>query len=148
MFINQSLKSFHTMLNARLQRFRDEELWHHPVQQVLSNNEVGLRALFDMYSQRKEKYLTPDDVIKMVYEDAELDLGIEKIRIAYALSKMTVMVEDDDKDGKRYKKMTFEEFCEFIARCVEMLFKESELEELPLDEKLEYILEDLLPLAG
>lgn len=101
-----------------------------------------------MYSQRKEKYLTPDDVIKMVYEDAELDLGIEKIRSAYALSKMTVMVEDDDKDGKRYKKMTFEEFCEFIARCVEMLFKESELEELPLDEKLEYILEDLLPLAG
>ena len=77
MLINQSLKSFHTMLSVRLQKFRDEELWHHPVQQVLSNNEVGLRVLFDMYSQRKEKYLTPDDVIKMIYEDAELDLAIE-----------------------------------------------------------------------
>ena len=29
-----------------------------------------------------------------------------------------------------------------------MLFMDSELEELPLDEKLEYILEDLLPMVG
>lgn len=83
----------------------------------------------------------------MIYDDAELDLCVEKIRCAYALSKMTVTNEDDIKDYKRYKKMVFEEFCEFISRCVETLFKESELDELPLDEKLEYILEDILPLA-
>ena len=35
-----------------------------------------------------------------------------------------------------------------IARLVDILFKDSELDEAPLDEKLDYILEDLLPLAG
>lgn len=44
--------------------------------------------------------------------------------------------------------MSFEEFCEFIARVVTSNFKDSELDELPLDEKLEFILEKLLPLVG
>ena len=43
--------------------------------------------------------------------------------------------------------MPFVEFCEFLARLVDKTFKGSEMEELPLEEKLEYILEDLLPLA-
>mmetsp|Transcript_1661 Transcript_1661/g.2310 ORF Transcript_1661/g.2310 Transcript_1661/m.2310 type:complete len:82 (+) Transcript_1661:1033-1278(+) len=61
---------------------------------------------------------------------------------------MTVTNEVDENLGKRYTQLTFEEFCEFIARTIDRLFQESELEDLPLDEKLEYILEDLLPLAG
>ena len=40
------------------------------------------------------------------------------------------------------------EFCEFVARLIDSLFADSELEEIPLDEKLEYILEDLLPMCG
>ena len=44
--------------------------------------------------------------------------------------------------------MPFVEFLEFIARLIESLFKDCQLDDLPLEEKLEYILEDLLPLAG
>lgn len=55
--------------------------------------------------------------------------------------------ELDDNMVKRYHEMIFAEFCEFVARLIDKLFLGSELEELPLHEKLEYILEDLLPLV-
>jgi len=63
------------------------------------------------------------------------------------MSKMTVPNEQEESLAKKYLKMTLAEFCEFIARVVDMLYRDSELDELPLNEKLEYILEDLLPLA-
>ena len=66
----------------------------------------------------------------------------------FALSKMTVVNELDDLHFYSYNRMVFEEFCEFIARVIVTLLKDSELEELPLEEKLEYILEVILPLAG
>ena len=52
MIINLSLKPFHAKMNLRLQKFRDEELWNTPVQIVLSNNEIGLKALFEKYDMR------------------------------------------------------------------------------------------------
>ena len=39
------------------------------------------------------------------------------------------------------------EFLEFISRVAESLFKDSELEYIPLGEKLEYFLTDLLPIV-
>lgn len=44
--------------------------------------------------------------------------------------------------------MTKVEFLEFISRIAELSFHESELEELHLYEKIEYILDDIFPLVG
>ena len=44
--------------------------------------------------------------------------------------------------------MTKVEFLEFISRIAELSFRESELEELHLYEKIEYILDDIFPLVG
>ena len=56
--------------------------------------------------------------------------------------------ELDEKQAQNYRRLTFNEFLEFLARLVTLHFEESELGELPLDEKLEYIISDLLPLVN
>lgn len=40
------------------------------------------------------------------------------------------------------------EFLEFLGRITDMVFEGSELEEIPLDEKLEYSLHEWLPLVN
>ena len=64
------------------------------------------------------------------------------------MSKQTIWNEQDDAQFKKYNEMPFCEFLEFVARLIELMFEDSEMEDLALDEKLELILEDLLPLAG
>ena len=44
--------------------------------------------------------------------------------------------------------MSYVEFLEFVARLADKIFEDSELSDILLDEKLEYILDDLLPLVG
>ena len=44
--------------------------------------------------------------------------------------------------------VTYVEFLELIARCAELYFRDSEMEDLLLSEKVEYVLDDLLPIVG
>ena len=64
------------------------------------------------------------------------------------MSKQTIWNEQDDEQFKKYNEMPFCEFLEFVARLIDLIFEDSEMEDLALDEKLELILEDLLPLVG
>ena len=41
---------------------------------MLSNNELGLKALFDRYGNAAEKYLTVDACVSMIVEDAALSV--------------------------------------------------------------------------
>ena len=43
--------------------------------------------------------------------------------------------------------VTHVEFLELLARIAELYFRDSEMEDLGLSEKIEYILDDLLPLV-
>ena len=70
LFINNVLKPYHEKLLVRWQQFRDEELWREPAQKVLTNNEVGLKALFKKYALRDNKFLTMADCLKMICEDS------------------------------------------------------------------------------
>ena len=77
-----------------------------------------------------------------------MQVSYELVRHAYVMSKMTVVNEHEEEEYVKYTQMSFEEFCEFLARVVTIHFKDSELDELPLSEKLELILESVLPLVG
>ena len=63
------------------------------------------------------------------------------------MSKQTVANELDEKEMKEYFKLYFIEFLEFIARLADMHFEESEMADLPLEDKLAFLLQDLLPLV-
>ena len=75
-------------------------------------------------------------------------LSLPMIKQAFAMCKMTVIDELSFDGQKQYLKLSKVEFLEFIARISELYFKESEMEELNLYEKIEYVLDDLFKLVG
>lgn len=80
--------------------------------------------------------------------DSPMDIDHNIVAFAFSMSKQTVVNELDEKQAQNYRRLTFTEFLEFLARLVTLHFEESELGELPLEEKLEYILIDLLPIVN
>ena len=81
-------------------------------------------------------------------EDSPIEVTRETVYFAYAMSKQTVVNERDKTQYRNYEKLNFVEFMEFLARVTDLTFKGSELEEIPLDEKLEYSLTDWLPIVN
>ena len=147
LFVETKLKPLHKKMQVRWQEFRDEELWVESVQKVLTLNETGLRALYDRYTPTGYSWLTIADCERLMVEDSPLEVSREIVLQAYAMSKQTVVNEREEKQYRAYNKLNFVEFLEFIARVTDMAFAGSELEDIPLDEKLEYSLTDWLPLV-
>ena len=110
-------------------------------------NETGLRNLFNKYLTADSAWLTVEDCVRMVIVDARLKFSRKQIVWAFSMSKQTVANECDDKSSQEYFKLPFVEFLEFIARLVDIQFSDSELADMPLAEKLEHILKDLLALV-
>ena len=70
------------------------------------------------------------------------------VKMLFSLSTQTIM-NDNTADGQaRLLRMTFVEFLEFIGRIAIAKFFNSEMEELPLSEKISYILDDLFVVIG
>ena len=52
-------------------------------------------------------------------------------------------------DGlKLYYKISRVEFLEFLARAADLFFEDSEMEDLPLFEKIEHLLDEVFPLVS
>ena len=80
--------------------------------------------------------------------DCLLRVPIDIIKKAFAMCKMTVVNESDSEAIKQYSNISKVEFLEFIARIADLFFKESEMEDLTLYEKIEHILDEVFPLVG
>ena len=69
-------------------------------------------------------------------------MTLKDITFCYGMSKMTM--PDENNDGSaRMVRIDFVEFLEMIGRAAHVKFRGSELEELPLYRKIEFILADL-----
>ena len=64
------------------------------------------------------------------------------------MSKMGVAEELNRDATRKYTNMIYVEFLEFLTRIAELYFEGSEMEELELNVKLEYLLDEMLPLVG
>ena len=63
--------------------------------------------------------------------------------MAYGMSKMTVVDESDDGIVK-YNKLYFVEFLEMIGRIADIKYRNTEVGNLPLNKKIEFVLDELL----
>ena len=63
------------------------------------------------------------------------------------MSKTTVANEFDRDSLQEYNKLNYLEFLEFLVRVAELYFEESEMNELELHQKFEYLLDEILPLV-
>ncbi len=125
------------------QSFRDEQLWTRDVNLCLDANLDSLQKLYRTFipSHGKKK--------QMSFEDA---LGLaERVGVAsrdsvrcYGMSKMSV-VQEMAKGPSAYKSMRFVEFLEYVGRVADEKYKN---EEWPLYQKIEHVLDELLPLVG
>jgi len=71
------------------------------------------------------------------------------VQYCFGMCKMTNIFERDKKASPSSLEIDFVEFLEFLCRIAFIKFQGSELEEtLTLDNKIEYVLDDLLPLIG
>ena len=70
------------------------------------------------------------------------------MKAAFAMSKMTVIEESNAEAAASYHRMVYVEFLEFLARIAELYFADSEMEDLELHVKLEYLLDELLPMVN
>ena len=85
------------------------------------------------------------DCISLLCDDCELIISEDVIKTAFGLSKREVVAEFDKDGVMSYKKLTMVEFLEFLIRIAELYFEGSEMEQLELHEKLEQLLDELLP---
>ena len=120
-------------------------------------NETILRNLFGKYAARGRgmgikdnnfQGLVPQDVEQMILRDAQLLIHQSSVKAAYVLSKMTVVEETNNEAKTTYQKLIYVEFLEFLGRIAELYFDGSEMEDLALVRKLEYLLDELLPIIN
>jgi hypothetical protein len=83
----------------------------------------------------------------MFQDNPRLEMTDEKITYCYGMSKMTIPAEND-KGERKYNELRFVEFLEFLGRIADVRFRNSELEIIPLDRKLEFVLDDIFSFFG
>jgi hypothetical protein len=66
----------------------------------------------------------------------------------YVESKMTIVNEQEKDALSKYRKLVYVEFLEFIARFSMKYFEQSEMVELELCEKIEYVLDAMFDVYG
>ena len=64
------------------------------------------------------------------------------------MSKMSVVEESSTEALRQYEKLLYVEFLEFLGRTAEQYFLGSEMEELELHHKIEYLLDEILTVIG
>ena len=84
-------------------------------------------------------------VVNLLTKDSKLGMTEKDAFFCFGMSKMTVK---DENDGglPRYNIMTRPEFYEFIARAAAVKYQD--LEEMTLTDKIEMVLDQILPVFG
>ena len=74
-------------------------------------------------------------------------MTVKDVTFCYGMSKMTYADENNDGEA-RMKRIDFVELLEMIGRAADVKFRGSELEDLPLYRKIEFILSDIFQHFG
>ena len=101
-----------------------------------------------MLKKPNEDFMIREDCTQLLQDECLLKVPNDIVKQAFAMCKMTVTNETDPEGLKLYRKLTKVEFLEFISRVADLFFHESEMEDLQLYEKIEHVLDEVLPLVG
>ena len=77
-----------------------------------------------MHCKPGSKLMTQTDCVYLFSLGSDCDLSTRDASFAYAMSKMTVIAENEDM--KQYEYIHFVEFLEMIGRSAEIKFRDSE----------------------
>ena len=151
------MRKFVEELEIEWQDFRDYRLWMPEVRLLYTMNEGHLRKMYAHYADNNRghgkkpfncDWILLEDCYKLFLKDRPLNMGKDAIKYAFVMSKMSVVEETNQEAVNIYEKLLYVEFLEFLARIAEQYFEESEMEELELHHKIEYLLDEILPVVG
>ena len=121
------------------QKMREMYFWTLEVDDLLSANEGYLQAIFDKYgSDRRLEY---SNCLVIFTSALTNGLSLESAKYCYGMSKMTEVV---DLEPHNYLGMRFVEFLEMVCRAADIKFRNTEVEQRELHEKIGYLLDELL----
>ena len=132
-------------------------MWMPENRLIYTMNEGHLRKLYGQYAAFGRgqgakafncDYMNLEDCRRLLCDDKNLGLTLRQIMYAFTMSKMTVVEESHQKAEETYKKLLYVEFLEFLGRIAEQFFAESEMEELGLHLKIEYLLDEILTVVS
>lgn len=98
---------------------------------------------------QSKRYLGFKECMRLFTEVANLNLSLEQAKLAYGMSKMTVVNAEKLDDQKGCMHMEFVEFLEMVCRVAVTNFKNTESANvLSLLQKIEVVLGELLIVVG
>ena len=129
------------------QKFRDTELWTLDVNDILEANLGVITQVYQKYFKPRKTWMNKQDAYDLMIRHTSLQMLEVPAMQAFGLCKMTVVDEADD-GLNRYNKLYFVEFLEMIARIADIKYKGTEVAQQTLTKKIEYVLDEILPLVG
>ncbi len=146
-------------INKKISSYYKERLiivWYRSLEQLFVRNEDGLKSLFKKFADQHkfdeqmqtgyhlhESHTTIMDIKKLV-QRTDLKVTNEQIIEAFALSKTTQVFESDKVSLQALTRANYAEFLEIICRITTAYFQGSEMEDMPLDQKLAITLKPIL----
>ena len=104
------------------QDFREKILYNLDVDDIFKVNAPALRRLFNCSQAQSvlKRYWTMQDCISFIMMNfPNFGINENNLKLCYVFSKMTVA--DEDNESKRYNRMTYVEFLEFIGRLAYLI---------------------------
>ena len=131
------------------EKFRFQELWTRDVANVFKTNLDSIQKLFKVF-HHKRKYMSIESAYYLFekvqkVEGPQANMPLKDFNYMYAMSKEVVVSESED--GLKYLRTKFLELVELIGRVAVYKFDDSDLENYPLTQKIELLLDELLPLV-
>lgn len=154
LFFQCDLKPYRARVGVNWQVFRDNKLHDYEVELVFTMNMPSIDRIYSKYSKMHQNtehkahnqvFMVLHDCIQLFTHDSKLKLNKRLVREAFALSKQTVVAELEPEGMLQYRKLAVPEFLEVIARIAELSFRDSEMEDVELYQKVEHVLDDILP---
>ena len=118
-----------------------------PLRQIFKKKAAEGRGDFE-FKPVGSDWMIIEDCLSLLRDECNLNIPFRHIHEAFSLSKRDVVTEFERESLTSYHKMTYVEFLEFLARIAELYFEGSEMEELELHQKLEFLLDEILPVVG
>ena len=103
------------------QDYRGEVCHCLEVNDVLSTNIDGIRALMEHYYAPRKTYCNKKDILSLFTKDSNVMIGEKEATYCFGMSKMTVVRESVT--PKQYDKIELPELCEMICRVADTKFK-------------------------
>jgi len=110
-------------------------IWTQDVSDILNLNLDSLRKIYNYFVTPTKKYMILNDAMNLLCKFNDNVLSEFMVRYCFGMCKSTV-AEENEEGSKKYNRITFVEFLEFICRGAHQKFKGSDMQLSSLETKI------------